>query len=414
MSISNEIKEVVTIFDIDTDVYKTVINSKNVPISTISDIIDALNLHVSVFESELKRIKPNKAIQKKIQNLVQTLTKSGSQKFDVAIMKINKIMIKNFDDHDKMDDLQIDNPDEFEIQQRKFISEMYEWGKYNETDERYFFHMVFRWNLRKYHKLMVKRNVVMENPSYMFILDNICPSPSGCKDLFPPEFALFMSKVESFDWKVRFPVPIKGSGFDVTYNNKFGDDPEIVNFGKVMFSRFSQWVNYNTKYGRCIYPNYLLKGNENSEEVYNVFSRMRRYNASSSTFENIKHIGNLVFEDIIKKNCNIVNLFDEYYSLSLISVEEGLGFLDSKRSEFYCIQGKERYFFDVFDYKVSLKFKSFCNSENQVNYSEYTEIDKANMKTFLEKIINIFYVYNNKDSILFTKENFKEFFDNLS
>lgn len=54
----------------------------------------------------------------------------------------------------------------FKSNQIIFSRKFQEWGKYEDNDRRYYLHMIFRFYLNEYHKILVRNNLVIEYPSY--------------------------------------------------------------------------------------------------------------------------------------------------------------------------------------------------------------------------------------------------------
>lgn len=401
--------------------------NNNRPISCISDVCDILIL----YGSDLKSSKPNKINDKKMLQLESTLTKCGMEKFNKAKHKIKlsivekKVCQKDIfcwkSDYvkDAASLCKDTNVIDFKKKQMEFISKMHMWGNYEENDRRYYLHMIFRFYLNEYHKRMVERDIVVEFPSYQYILDNI--SPNGCKNGFPPEFVRFLNDSAGRDFEVKtLPVPIKGCGKNVTFETNFENIPEVSSFRRMIYNNFIKWDEYNIKYKTCIYPEYLFNGNINNKIVVNAALKFRKTKNVTVNIHKLDNIDSDNMNNIIKIDPRIKDLYEKYsthsFKTSGEQLNERYGFFIFHRSYFYCMNGKTEHFFKETDSRMDIymNFQLFCDPASNINSINTDESTIRSMLIFFKDISYVFYLYSNVD-ILSDKVNLlKDCIENLS
>ena len=393
-------------------------NSRNipVPISCISDVCD-----------ELLSINNNEKI---INSVDKTLTKKGIEKFNNAKTLLRKHKPK--ESIKKTDDFIYQtehinkvvvlcngkslNVKEFRSKQIQFINNIQDWGKFDISDHRYYLHMVFRYYLNEYQKLMIKRGSVIKFPSYQNILDNI--SPNGCKNGFPPEFISFLKDSAGRSFDVRtLPVPIKGCGKNVTFEYNFEKIPDVSSFRRMIYYNFLKWEEYYTKYDICIFPEFLITGNENNNIIYEAALKSKRNETLKKDIKKLDNIDKEKMDEIIKLDKNIVNLYDKYsthsFKTSGEQLDERFGYFIFNRSFFYCMDGFVEIFFQNSTSRmdVYVNLKKFCNKNIKISFPD--DKVKREMLISLKEIIYIFHLYSN---ISFLSDNniLKDCIKNLS
>ena len=394
-------------------------NSRNipVPISCISDVCD-----------ELLSINNNEKI---INSVDKTLTKKGIEKFNNAKTLLRKHKpkesIKKTDDFiyqtEHINEVVVLcngkslNVKEFRSKQIQFINNIQDWGKFDISDHRYYLHMVFRYYLNEYQKLMIKRGSVIAFPSYQNILDNI--SPNGCKNGFPPEFISFLKDSAGRSFDVRtLPVPIKGCGKNVTFEYNFEEIPDVSSFRRMIYYNFLKWEEYYTKYNICIFPEFLISGNENNSVIYEAALKSKRNETLKKDIRKLDSIDKSKMDEIIKLNKNIVNAYDKYSTHSFETageqLDERFGYFVFNRSSFYCMDGFVDIFFQNSTSRmdVYINIKNFCDKNESISFSK-NQVVMREMLISLKEIIYIFHLYSN---ISFSSDNniLKDCIKNLS
>ena len=380
-------------FNIYDFITKRNMKNKSIPISTICDIQDVLNEYVD----DLKQQKSNKITIKKMSTIEKTLTLSGVQKFNSV-----KIKLRNEYSKQKITNSpeKIESIDEnFKSNQIIFSRKFQEWGKYDDNDRRYYLHMIFRFYLNEYHKILVRNNLVIEYPSYQAILDHMYPN--GCKNGFPPEFISFLNNRADNEFKINsLPVPVKYCGKNVTYDNNFEDDPEVSSFRSNIYKTFLIW-NEHIKNGICFYPDYLLKGNKNNEIIKESYCENLRNNEMKVFSHKVEYVHDSIFDAILNKEPSIKNLYLKYNTHNFTSkgeqLKERLGFFVLNRKKFYCFKGYIEHFFNRSDSKtdVFLDFNNFCNPNFVYSPSEYNR----DILLFFHELVYMFHVYSSRDKM---------------
>ena len=398
-------------------------NNKKISISCISDVCDCL--------LDYQYSKDDKRNIRKMSQLETTLTKSGIVKLNVLKDKINKHNIQNTplvnkevlckSDYIKemvtlCDDKNV-NLVEFKDKQILFLEKMQKWGEFGMDDRRYYLHMIFRYYLNRYHEFLLEKGIIRPFPSYQYILDNIYPN--GCKNGFPPEFSNFIKNSSRVDFKVNIlPVPIKGCGKNVSYENNFELIPEVSSFRRSIHHNFMKYEEYYTKYGMCVLPEYMLNGNNNQDIVYTTTLNLKRNTVLHKDIHKLDNIDKFTMGEIVEKNKNIINIYDNYCSHNFVELgeqlEERFGYFVFNRSKFFCMDDKLDIFFQGSSARMStyMLLRRFCDRKDDLK--SISENDKRDLIICLKEIVYIFYLYSNLDTISNSVNCLKECINNLS
>lgn len=221
-----------------------------------------------------------------------------------------------------------------------FISRMHSWGNHPEDDRRYYLHMVFRYYFKEYHDHAVLSDMVIEYPTYQFVLDTL--EPNGCANKFPPEFRRFL--VDSSGRTITtatLPVPVKGSATSITYKNNFEANPHVSLLRRKIQAIVVDWKRRGKGYS--VYPSYLRTGDPRNGYIQERVSHAHEVGVVRKGVSKLEGVVPSKMEDLVGKAPESTLAYDRYMSYTFSTrgeqLRERMGFFarGSYRNIFFAI-----------------------------------------------------------------------------
>ena len=385
------------------------LRSRNASLVDISDIRELLEIYTKEINGKLKR---KKYARTKVSRIENSLTPSGLKKVSDArksirlyIERSNKEaqMSSKIPPIEKKESTENygfdDGPDEF-------IKKMQQWGNFPQDDRRYYLHMVFRYYLKQYHDSASKEGLVIQHPSYQYILDVL--HPNGCSNKFPPEFRRFL--IDSYGRTIRtntLPVPVKGSSISVDYSTNFESDENVSLLRRRIQEIVHDWKERGSGY--TVYPQYLQKGDINNNVIIERVCHAKKVKSVKEGLQKLKKakVNVKVMENILQES----ELWSEIYVKYMSHVFKTSGEQLKERMGFFMRSLYRDFFYKIHNFKlvddmfsvsgadlnVYVSFETFCNPKPK----SFLQLDKEEicrpLLMILVEISFLFYVYENKN-----------------
>ena len=384
------------------------LRSRNTSLVDTSDVKELLEIYTKEVNGNIKR---KKYTRTKVSRIENSLTPSGLKKVSDArksirlyiersnkeaqmSSKIPPIERKESTENYGFDD----GPDEF-------IKKMHQWGNFPQDDRRYYLHMVFRYYLKQYHDFATKEGLVIQHPSYQYILDVL--HPNGCSNKFPPEFRRFL--IDSYGRTIRtntLPVPVKGSSISVDYNTNFETDENVSLLRRKIQEIVHDWKKRGSGY--MVYPKYLHKGDINNKVIIERVCHAKKVKSVKEGLERLKNakVNVKVMENILEES----ELWSEIYLKYMSHVFKTSGEQLKERMGFFMRSLYRDFFYKIYNFKlvddmfsvsgadfnVYVSFETFCNPKPK----SLLQLDKEEicrpLLMILVDISFLFYVYENR------------------
>ena len=282
-----------------------------------------------------------------------------------------------------------------------YIQRLQKWGKYPDSDMRYYLHMVFRYYLHEYHKEAVVSGIVIEYPSYQIILDKI--SPNGCKTGFPPDFSRFIKESSGRCVPVyTLPVPKKGCGKIVVGDFNFEKNAEVVTIRRTLYTMFQGWMS-SLSNGVCIYPSFLHKGHDGNSEIQAEFYRMKELEHLRFNMYRIKGIDGKKMTSLLENCPDLKHLHKRYMEHKFVThgeqLSERFGFFIFYRKLFSEIE-KHKMSEELFgDRRMDMytHFKTFCTLSRGIANLERDQMLCRELLMLFTDIAYTIYLFCNKN-----------------
>ncbi|ACH46794.1 unknown [Feldmannia species virus] len=269
-----------------------------------------------------------------------------------------------------------------------FIKVLHSWGNCVIHDSRYYLHMVFRFYLKEYHDTARKLGLVLEHPSYQFILDSIYPSTSASK--FPPEFRRFLR--DNPPRSPRVPLPLKRSATEVTYAENFEDRSEISTARASIQRIMHKWSSER----RCVYPEYLRPGSSKSDFIVERVAYARKVDEVSSGMKKLSAVCTIKLDKVVSQCPISATAHEEYMKHVFVQSGEQL----KERFGFFSRESYHEIFFAVKDHGIHEKlfsatsfdvggydnFKAFCTRKGRLSN------DEASVRKLLMTVVDVVFL----------------------
>lgn len=384
----------------------------------ISSVIEIQEILTIYCKNSLGENNRKKSTDRKVAYIETTLTKSGLEKVYKAKTILRKIIIEDAKLKERktkpvpiwesdcvrnMASLCEDSGD-FRSTQEEYIMKMHHWGKYDESDRRFYLHMVFRYYLNEYHKEAKQSKKVIEFPSYQYILDRL--EPNGCKTGFPPEFIKFMNESSGRTFRVSsLPVPTKGCGKSVNYDVNFENIPEVSTFRRMIYANFLRWRDELNNRNHCIYPKYLTTGDPGNSVIREEVTRARAIQNIRNDIYRLERFDTEKMKTIVEKRPEIEKLHEKYshrvFRTSGEQLEERMGFFLFSRSHFFSLEEHDfvEEFFKQDDARMEMyvHLKNFCTPKKVLSNLEKDDTVLRNMIVLLSDVIYLFHLFCNRE-----------------
>lgn len=387
--------------------------SRSSPTIDVSDIRDILEVYVRQNRGEVLRKKYFKSKVDKIEN---ALTPRGLKKLNDArkglrihMENANKYTQRCKEPPNIQKDPLIENYG-FDDGPQPFILKMHNWGKFPLEDCRYYLHMVFRYFFKEYHDSAVAAGVVLEHPSYQFILDHLYPNDSANK--FPPEFRRFLvDSSKRYIKTVSLPVPEKGSATNVEYGLNFEHNLAVCAARQKIQWVMTDWKRRLKNGDYEVYPPYLLVGNEMNSYITERLSFSCKVKEILEQLHRLEHSGvdESSLDKILLRCPKAGKAYGEYTSHRFKSggeqLNERMGFFmrPGYRQIFYAIEeeGIEEDLFKATGsgMEVFLSFQAFCSPKKHRQTPMPHEKEEGMKRYLLMTIVDVcslFYAFTNR------------------
>lgn len=379
------------------------LRSRNNPLVDDSDVKELLEIYAKELTENVKRKKYSRT---KVNSIENSLTPSGLKKVSDARKSI-RLYIERYNKEKQRSSrippiVSTDNYG-FDDGPKEFIYKMHEWGNFPQDDRRYYLHMVFRYCLKDYHDHSVKKGIVVQNPSYQYVLDTL--HPNGCANKFPPEFRRFL--IDSYGRTIQtttLPVPVKGSSTTVDYSTNFESDPNVSLLRRKIQEIVHDWKNRGSEYE--VYPKYLQKGNIGNEIIIERICHSRKVKSVKDGLVKMKNINFKLMDEVLRVNETWADTYSTYMShvfkTSGEQLKERMGFFmrSTYRDLFYML-GSLKMVDDMFsicgsDLDIYVSFENFCNSKSKIVLQLEKEEVCRPLLMILVEISFFFYVYKHR------------------
>lgn len=389
---------------------------KGSPNISTHDVREVLLIHAKNLCGENDR---KKSTERKVSYTEQFLTSTGSKKLSDArnIIRVNlheeSVRRERLDENPvcswethhvrEMGEMQGETRSDINT----FIKTMQSWGKYPQNDRKYYLHMVSRYYLRKYHTSMSDAGIVLESPSYQYILDTV--DPNGCDTRFPSEFRRFLVDTEGRSFKTaNIPVPVKGSGTEVRYDVNFELIPEVASMRRKITSIFRRWRDEGLeKRTSIVYPKFLLVGDEGNTSILEAVSRAETCKLIRKSLPRMEGMCERKLSATLQRHPKMGRLYEEYTKTIFRThgeqLRERFGFfvMTCVRSMFVTFKN-EGVMDELFENNRGIGMEkyspmdNFCTSGRSLVTIERDEDVCRSLLMILVDVSFLFYVFKNK------------------
>lgn len=389
---------------------KDFVCSQSRAIVGLSDIRRVLEIHVH----ELREPKPRS--QKDIfhvKHVEENLTPSGLKKLGDVRTSLRMYHEQKCRDKERLEDpppaKMVSKTDNYDLSQAPqdpdgFIRKMHAWGTYGEDDCRYYLHMVFRFYFKDYHDSVRARGLVVDYPSYQFILD--MTDPTGCATRFPPEFRIFLTDSSCRAIRTQsLPVPLKGSATKVIYKTNFETDPHVTNFRRGIQREISAWKSRPSP----VYPKYLSPGSLESEFIRERVSHALKVQGVMHGLERLGNVSKAGLDKVVARCPVSETAHDDYtkykFHTSGEQLKERMGFFmrPSYRELFFIIKeegiSEELYLASGSGMDAYMAFETFCTRRSRLLHDKDEDICRIILMA-MDGITNMITCYTRRQMAL--------------
>lgn len=360
------------------------LTSRNNSLLDVSDIVEILDIYVQEMYGKTQR---KKFYKKKVEQVEHSLSPSGLKKVNDARKFIRRHVENSNRKLQRLSkippiskDPETDNYG-FDDGPKDFIRKMQQWGEFPQNDRRYYLHMVFRFYLQEYHKHSVRNGLVIENPSYQYILDVLYPN--GCANRFPPEFRRFLidSSGRTFP-TISLPVPMKGSSTQVDYSTNFEEFSHVSSLRRRIQEIVADWKDRGKGYQ--VYPSYLQKGDVNNKVIRERVCHCRKIKSVKEGLRKLRNVDVSKIESVVHDFPQCLTAYDEYMSHVFGTSGEQL----RERMTFFMRNTYREFFRGIFSAKLvdDIYAASGADLDNFVQFHNFCDMQNKNVQIEKENL----------------------------
>lgn len=381
------------------------LRSRKSSVVDVEDVRELLEMYVKELTGKTCRRKYSKT---KVDRIESYLTPSGLKKLNDARKTIRMYLescnkqsqreksVPIFEKNPSTENYGFDDgPDEF-------IRKMHKWGEFPQEDRRYYLHMVFRYYFKEYHDYAAKAKLVIQYPSYQYILDALFPN--GCANCFPPEFRRFLIDSSGRTIStVSLLVPLKGSSTSVSYSSNFESDPHVSTLRRKIQDIVVDWKRRGSSY--TVYPKYLRYGDVNNSVIVERICYAKKVKCVKEGLHRLKNIDFSKLEEVSLENPEWLKTYDVYMCHVFKTPGEQL----RERMGFFMRATYRKFFYKIKDtslldsifsasgagMEVFVSFDSFCSTKSKDSFLEKDSVCRSLLMVLVD-ICFLFHVYNNR------------------